>query len=213
MRTRSNPARIERVADRADAAVHHVGGRDHVGAGLGLDQRLAAQDRHRLVIGDVAVAHHAVMAMRGEGVERHVAHDAEIGMRLLHRPHGAADEIVGIDRLFAVGRLALVRRRRKDRDERNAQRLRLARGIDERRDRQPVDARHGGDRHARRAASWTKTGQMKIGGGQAMLRHQAARPVVAAVAAQADAGIGAKRLGRDAGQGAGLEIGGGIGGG
>ena len=34
---------VQRPADGADPAVHHVGGRDHVGAGLGLDERLDAE--------------------------------------------------------------------------------------------------------------------------------------------------------------------------
>ena len=34
---------VERGADRADAAVHHVGGRDDVGAGARLVERLLDQ--------------------------------------------------------------------------------------------------------------------------------------------------------------------------
>ena len=48
------PARLERAADRADAAVHHVARRDDVDAGLGLHQRLLRQHRHGLVVDDVA---------------------------------------------------------------------------------------------------------------------------------------------------------------
>ena len=47
---------IEAGADGADAAVHHVGGRDDVAAGLGFDQGLADQDRYRFVVEDDAVA-------------------------------------------------------------------------------------------------------------------------------------------------------------
>ena len=32
------PGRVERVADRAHAPIHHVGGSDHIAARLGLDQ-------------------------------------------------------------------------------------------------------------------------------------------------------------------------------
>ena len=78
MRTRSNPASSSASADRADPPVHHVGGRDDVAAGLGLDDRLPLQDLDGLVVRDVAVADHAVMAVRGERVERHVAQHAEI---------------------------------------------------------------------------------------------------------------------------------------
>ena len=38
---------VERRADRADAAVHHVGRRDHVGAGLRVGQRRVGQPRQR----------------------------------------------------------------------------------------------------------------------------------------------------------------------
>ena len=48
------PRLLERRADRADAAVHHVRGRDDVRAGLGLDQGLVDQDLDRVVVDDVA---------------------------------------------------------------------------------------------------------------------------------------------------------------
>ena len=64
---------IEPGADGADAAIHHVGGRDDVAAGLGLDQSLADQHRDGLVVEDDAVAYQAVMAVAGIGIERHVA--------------------------------------------------------------------------------------------------------------------------------------------
>ena len=44
---------VERVADRADPAVHHVRRRDDVAAGLGLHQGLAHQDRDGLVVVDM----------------------------------------------------------------------------------------------------------------------------------------------------------------
>ena len=69
--------RIERRADRADAAVHHVGRRDDVAAGLGLHQRLLDQHRDRLVVDDDAVAHQAVVAVAGIGIERDVAEHAD----------------------------------------------------------------------------------------------------------------------------------------
>ena len=70
---------VERVADRADAAVHHVGRRDDVGAGRGLQHRRGRDLGHRLVIDDDAVAQDAVMAVAGEGVERGVGDDADLG--------------------------------------------------------------------------------------------------------------------------------------
>ena len=73
------PRCFQRLADRADAAVHHVAGRDDVHAGLGLGQRLPHQHFHRLVVQDVAgVVEQAVLAVAGEGVERHVGHHAQL---------------------------------------------------------------------------------------------------------------------------------------
>ena len=43
MRVLTWPSSFERLADGADAAVHHVAGRDDVGAGLGVRQRLPHQ--------------------------------------------------------------------------------------------------------------------------------------------------------------------------
>ncbi len=85
---------VERRADGADAAVHHVGRRDDVAAGLGLDQRLLHQHLHGLVVDDVAVAQQAVMAVAGIGIERHVAEDADLGHLLLDRADRAAHQIV-----------------------------------------------------------------------------------------------------------------------
>ena len=52
MRVLMWPAIFERLADRADAAVHHVARRDHVGAGFGMRQRLL----HQRFDGDVVHA-------------------------------------------------------------------------------------------------------------------------------------------------------------
>ena len=93
---------VERGADRADAAVHHVGGRDDVAAGLGLDQRLLHQHGDGLVVEDRAVAHQAVVAVAGVGIERDVAQDADLRHRLLDGADRAADEVVGVERLAAV---------------------------------------------------------------------------------------------------------------
>ena len=64
---------VEAFADGGDAPVHHVGGGDDVGAGLGLEHGLADQERDRLVVEDPLALHHAVMAVAGIGVEGDVA--------------------------------------------------------------------------------------------------------------------------------------------
>ena len=100
--TSMKSACIEAGANRADPAVHHVGGRDDVAAGLGLDQRLLDQNLDGLVVDDGAVAQKAVMAMAGIGIERDIAEHAELRHLLLDGANCAADQIVGIERFAAV---------------------------------------------------------------------------------------------------------------
>jgi hypothetical protein len=68
------------AADAADAAVHHVRRRHHVGTGLGMAQRLLGQRFQRFVVHDVAArvgVDQAILAVAGIGVERHVGDDAQ----------------------------------------------------------------------------------------------------------------------------------------
>ena len=89
-------ARLERGADRADAAVHHVRRRDDVGPGLGLDQRLVGEHLDRVVVDDIAgVVGQPVVAVRGIGIERDVGEHADVGHRILDLADRAADEVVG----------------------------------------------------------------------------------------------------------------------
>ena len=66
--TRCLPGRVARVversADRADAAVHHVARADGVGAGLGVADRGSGEQLDRRVIRDLAVLEHAAVAVR-----------------------------------------------------------------------------------------------------------------------------------------------------
>ena len=48
--------RVERLADRPDPSVHHVGGRDDIGAGARLIERLAHERLDRLVVQDPDLA-------------------------------------------------------------------------------------------------------------------------------------------------------------
>ena len=69
------------------------------------------------------------------GIERHVADDADVGHGLLHRRDGAADEIAGIVGLARVGRLGLGIGLGEDRDGGNAEIARFLGGLDEEIDR------------------------------------------------------------------------------
>ena len=59
-----------------------------------------------LVVEDGAVAHQAVVAVAGVGIERHVAQHADLRHRLLDGADRLADQIVGVERLAAVARRA-----------------------------------------------------------------------------------------------------------
>ena len=85
---------IEAFADRADAAIHHVGRRDDVAAGFGLNERLADQHGDGLVVEDDVVAQQAVMAVAGIGIERHIAKDADVRHLLLDGADRLADEVL-----------------------------------------------------------------------------------------------------------------------
>ena len=99
----------------------------------------------------------------------------------------------GLSASSPSGGLALGRRRREKRDERNAERLRLAGRVDQRR-RSRAGSTPGidGDRRARRGLVMDEDRPDEIGRRQHMLGHEPARPVVAPVAAHADARIGAR---------------------
>ena len=133
------------------------------------------------------------MPVRGERVERHVAQHADLGHRLLQRRDGAADQIVGVDRLAAVGVLERRVDRREHRDRRDAERGGLAGGVDQRRDRdggtRPASASTG----ARPCFVMDEDRPDQVAGGQHALGDELARPGVAAVAPQARGRVGRQR--------------------
>ena len=72
------PGAFKRAADGADAPIHHVGGRDDVGAGIGVRARLAHQRLDRFVVQHIAcLIDQTVLAMGGEGIERHIGDHAQ----------------------------------------------------------------------------------------------------------------------------------------
>ena len=179
------PARVERRADRPNAAVHHVGGRDDVAARLGLDHRLPHQHFDRLVVEDHAVAQQPVMAVAGVGIERNIAKNANLRYLLLDGADRATDQIVRVERLapvlvapFWVG--IWKQRQAGDRELRGA--LGFAHRLI---DRKPFDARHGVDRHARTRPIDQEQRPDQVVGGERVLADQPPRPFGLAVAARA----------------------------
>ena len=170
-------AASRRLADRADAAVHHVGRRDDVAAGFRLHQRLLDQNRDGLVVENDAVAQQAVMAVAGKGIERDVAEDADLGHFLLDGADGAADQIVRVERLAA----RLVAQRRigvgEQRDAGDAQ-LGGALGLAHRLiDAQALDARHRRHRRARLVAVHHEQRPDQVVGGERRSRAPCGAPI------------------------------------
>ena len=135
---------FQRFADGADAAVHHVTGRHHVGAGVGVRQGLQHQRVHGFVVHHVtAVVHQAVLAMGGVGIQRHVGDDAQLGEALLERADGALGQAVLVPGRGGVERLGLGRGDREQHDGRDLQRHRLFGRAQQLIDGQPLHAGHG----------------------------------------------------------------------
>ncbi len=140
-----------------------------------------------------AVADQAVVTEAVERIERHVADDANSGIRGLDGAHGAADEVVGIERLGGSGGLQRCRdrtetRRRPGMPSATASSTASSRQID----RQPFDTRHRGDRLAPRVALDDEHRPDQIGCVEAVLGHQPPRPGVRRCAAQAGARVAAE---------------------
>ena len=143
---------VERFADRADAAVHHVRWRLDVGAGLGLHDGLLDQRLDRFVVQDLAVADDAVVTVAVEGVKGDVCHDADVGHGLLDGRGRAANEVAWVVGLARIGRLRLGIGLGEDRDGGDAEIACFLGSLDEKIDRETVNARHRLDRRARLAA-------------------------------------------------------------
>ena len=136
---------IERLADRANAPIHHVGRCDDVAAGFGLNNGLLDQYGDSFVVEDDAVAQQPVVAMTGKGVKRHITEDADLRHFPLDCADGPADEIVRVkrfaSRLIAQARIGVW----EERDARNGQ-MGSTLGLTDRMvDRQPLNAGHGGN--------------------------------------------------------------------
>ncbi len=102
---------LERLADRSDPAIHHVGWSDDVGAGLSLDERLLGQHLHGVVVDHLARRiGEAVVPVAGVRVERDVGQHSDLRHRVLDRLDRAADEVVGVERLARVVRAQLAGR-------------------------------------------------------------------------------------------------------
>ena len=179
------PGLVQGGADHADTSVHHVGGRYHIAARLGLHDGLLAKDGVGLVIQDAPLPHQTVMAIGIVRVERHVADDTEVRQLLLQPAHGAADEVIGIYRFVRARGLLIRLDIGKESQGWNAERLCFARSRDQAVDAVTHDAGHGINRRAGTFAVAQEHRPDQLVGRQYVLRHHSPHPGVAPVTPQA----------------------------
>ena len=188
------PADFQRLADRADTAVHHVAGGDDVGAGACVRERLLHERLDGLVVDDVAaVVDQPVLAVRGVGIERDVGDHAQLRETLLERTHGALHQAFVIPGGDAIERLGLRRGHREQGECGDAQLAGLFGDLQQFVDRQAFDAGHRA--HRRAAGQFMDEDRVdEIVRGQHVFAHEAARELAAAHAAEAGIGKGHGRM-------------------
>jgi len=134
---------LQRLADRADAAVHHVAGREDVGAGRGMGQRLPHQRLDGGVIEDVAVRiDQPVLAVGGVGVQGLVGHHSQLGEARFQRADRTRHDPVLVPGDAAVGGLGRRVRHAEQVQHRHPQFQRLLAHPQQLVDRQPFHPRH-----------------------------------------------------------------------
>src|SRR6266508_235062 len=77
---------VERLADRTDAAVHHVGGGDHVCARFGMRDGDAREQLERRVVADGAPLDDAAVPVARVLAQAYVGEDQQVRHHVLHRP-------------------------------------------------------------------------------------------------------------------------------
>jgi hypothetical protein len=87
-----------------------------------LGERLLHQHLHRGVVDDVVVViQQTVLAVAGEGVERHIGHHAQIGKLFFQRAHHVGYQAIGVGGLDAIGRFQVLADDREQCHHRDAQ--------------------------------------------------------------------------------------------
>ena len=94
---------FQRIANCTNPAVHHVAGCHDVHARPGLAQRLTHQHGGGFFVHDVAMRiGQAVLAVGGEGVERHIGHHAQLRKALFKLAHHTRHQAIGVGGFHAV---------------------------------------------------------------------------------------------------------------
>ena len=187
-------AGFQRGANRADPAIHHVAGRDDVGAGFGMRYRLAHQGGIGFIVQHVtAGVDQSVLAVRGVGVQRHVGDHAQVREIPLQRADRALRQAVAGPGGDAVERLRLRGGHREQSQRRNLQGHRLLGNPQQLVNGQAIHAGHGRDRGT--AVQFVdEHGEDQVIAAQSVLAHQAAGKIIAAHAARTGVWEGHRQL-------------------
>ena len=93
---------LEGASNRADASVHHVRGRHHIGTRRCMAERLFDQGLAGDVVQHVAcVINDAVLPMGGVGVECDIRDHANLGYRRFQFGHRALHQSIGLISSFS----------------------------------------------------------------------------------------------------------------
>ena len=171
------------MANRTNAPVHHVAGGDHVHARRRLHQGLLHQDLDGGLVHDVTrVVQQTILAVAGEGVERHIGHDAQLRKVLFQFTHHSGYQALGVLGFAADG---VFERRADDREQghhRDAQFHAVLGHGQQQIHRQTLYAGHGGHSLSLVVALKHEHRVNQIVCSDLMLSHQVAREFVAAQA-------------------------------
>ena len=172
---------FQRFANGANAAIHHVRGRHHVGSGAGVRNGLLDQRFYRQVIDHVAgVINQPVLAVGGVRVQRHVGDHAQPGKLLLEGGDGGLHQAFGVPcgaRIFALG---VLRNHREQCDGGNAQLGGPGRCRHQQVCGHPLHAGHAIDGFGAVLAFQHEYRPDQVIGSQRVLAHQAAGKIVGA---------------------------------
>ena len=135
---------VERAANGGHAAVHHVGRRHDVGAGLGVADRHLGEQFERHVVDDLAVLHHPAMAVVHVLAQADVGDHDQVGCLVFDGAHGELHDALGV--VGAARRRVLVRGDAEQQHRRNAETLDLAHLGQQVADRELLATGHRGDR-------------------------------------------------------------------
>ncbi|MNO86246.1 hypothetical protein D3C76_776410 [compost metagenome] len=185
---------LQRGANRPDTAVHHVGRRDDVGPGGGMGERLLHQDLGGDVVQHIAFAiDNAVLAVGGEGIQRHICDDPELREAGLEGAGRALGQTVRAVGLFRQQALLRQRRHREQGDGGHAEGHQLFGLFQQQVDGEAIHPRHGNDGFTLVHPLQHEDRIDEIVDGQRVFTHQTTAEVILAHPAQAAAREGARK--------------------